>query len=80
MGLIGSTCFYAMFGLTMHWGSLIGLLIARTGAGIVGATIPTAQAYIADCTTREHRARGMALIGAAFALGFTFGPLIGAWP
>jgi MFS family permease len=78
MGLTGSTCFYALFGLTMHWGSLTGLLIARIGAGIAGATIPTAQAYIADCTPREHRARGMALIGAAFGLGFTFGPLIGA--
>ncbi|MCI0358740.1 MAG: MFS transporter, partial [Planctomycetaceae bacterium] len=40
-------------------------------------TIPTAQAYIADVTSVKTRAKGMALIGAAFGLGFTFGPLIG---
>ena len=40
--------------------------------------LPTAQAYIADVTPPERRTRGMALIGAAFGLGFTFGPLIGA--
>jgi len=51
---------------------------ARTGAGIAGATISTAQAVIADCTTPEHRKHGMALIGAAFGIGFTFGPLIGS--
>jgi MFS family permease len=43
----------------------------------MGATIPVAQAYIADTTTREQRAKGMALIGAAFGMGFTFGPLLG---
>ncbi len=53
------------------------LFVARIGAGICGATIPTAQAYIADTTTLEGRAKGMALIGAAFGLGFTFGPLFG---
>jgi MFS family permease len=43
----------------------------------MGATIPVAQAYIADTTSRENRAKGMALIGAAFGMGFTFGPLLG---
>jgi MFS family permease len=52
--------------------------VARIGAGIAGATISTAQAYIADTTTAAQRTKGMALIGAAFALGFTLGPLIGA--
>jgi MFS family permease len=52
--------------------------VARVGAGIAGATIATAQAVIADCTMPEKRAHGMALIGAAFGIGFTFGPLI-AW-
>ncbi|MEO1984714.1 MAG: MFS transporter, partial [Fuerstiella sp.] len=47
-------------------------------AGIAGATIPTAQAVIADSTGPEGRGKGMALIGAAFGIGFTFGPLIGA--
>ncbi|MGH9677711.1 MAG: MFS transporter, partial [Candidatus Acidiferrum sp.] len=42
------------------------------------ATISTAQAVIADTTTPQKRKLGMALIGAAFGIGFTFGPLIGA--
>jgi MFS family permease len=54
------------------------LFICRIGAGIGGATIPTAQAYIADVTGPAERAKGMALIGAAFGIGFTFGPLLGA--
>lgn len=78
LGLVGSTFFYALFGLATIWQSVTWLFITRIGAGIAGATIPTAQAYIADCTTLANRAKGMALIGAAFGLGFTFGPLLGA--
>ncbi|HEV7225234.1 MAG TPA: MFS transporter [Pirellulales bacterium] len=78
IGLAASTFFYFLFGLAAVWHSLAGLFIARIGAGIAGATISTAQAYIADTTARESRAKGMALIGAAFALGFTLGPLLGA--
>ena len=78
IGLAGSTFFYAMFGIATIWQSLTWLFITRIGAGIAGATISTAQAYIADVTTVKTRAKGMALIGAAFGLGFTFGPLIGA--
>jgi MFS family permease len=54
------------------------LFVARIGAGIAGATISTAQAYIADTTSARSRTQGMALIGAAFALGFTIGPILGA--
>ena len=87
VGLLGSTLFYGLFGYAISLGtegSLLGLtamtwmLIARTGAGIAGATVATAQAYIADCTGAAQRGRGMALIGAAFGLGFTFGPLLAA--
>ncbi len=78
IGLAGSTLFYFMFGLATAWRSLIGLFVARIGAGISGATIATAQAYIADVTPGKERTKGMALIGAAFALGFTIGPVIGA--
>jgi MFS family permease len=87
MGLAGSTASYALFGLasSMHRDDhLLGLsplgwlFVARIGAGIAGATISTAQAYIADVTPPEKRAAGMALIGAAFGIGFTFGPLLGA--
>ncbi len=87
LGLAGSTLFYYLFGLAstlsdtetmLGFSALTWLFITRIGAGIAGATIPTAQAYIADVTGPEDRARGMALIGAAFGIGFTFGPLIGA--
>ena len=53
------------------------LFLSRIGAGIAGATIGTAQAVIADSTPPEKRKHGMALIGAAFGIGFTFGPLFG---
>ncbi|MFO0913852.1 MAG: MFS transporter [Pirellulales bacterium] len=78
IGLAGSVAFYALFGWAMVQKSLTLVYIARIGAGIAGATISTAQAYIADCTTRHNRSRGMALIGMAFGLGFTLGPLIGS--
>jgi MFS family permease len=77
IGLAGSVIFYSVFAAATIAQNIVGLFIARIGAGIAGATIPTAQAYIADCTPPEKRARGMALIGMAFGMGFTFGPLIG---
>ena len=77
-GLAGSVIFYTLFGLASRWESLTWMFIARIGAGISGATISTAQAYIADATGLKGRAKGMALIGAAFGVGFTFGPIIGA--
>jgi len=78
LGLSGSVVFYALFGIASLQSSLLWMFVSRIGAGIAGATIPTAQAYIADTTSRENRAKGMALIGAAFGLGFTFGPLLAA--
>ena len=75
VGLLGSVIFYFLFGIATIYESLIGLFVTRIGAGIAGATIPTAQAYIADSTTKETRTRGMALIGMAFGLGFTIGPV-----
>jgi len=57
--------------------SLAWLFIGRTLAGVCGANISTATAYIADVTSEAQRARGMGLIGAAFGLGFIFGPAIG---
>lgn len=65
---------YIVFSFT-H--SYILLLTSRVIAGIGGSSIGVAQAYIADVTTRENRSKGMGLIGAAFGLGFVFGPLIG---
>jgi MFS transporter, DHA1 family, tetracycline resistance protein len=74
VGLFGSALSYLAFGLA---GSLAVLFIARAVNGIMGANIGVAQAYIADVTPREDRARGMGMIGAAFGLGFIFGPAIG---
>jgi len=76
IGLLGSGLSYALFAVAT---SLPLLFLARTLAGIAGANIPTAQAFIADVTTPEKRARGMGLIGAAFGLGFIFGPAIGGF-
>lgn len=57
--------------------ALVWLFIARVIDGISGGNISTAQAYIADVTPPEERSKGMGLIGAAFGLGFIFGPAIG---
>ncbi|HEY6232093.1 MAG TPA: MFS transporter [Pyrinomonadaceae bacterium] len=57
--------------------TLLLLFVGRILDGITGGNISTAQAYIADITTPENRAKGMGLIGAAFGLGFVFGPAIG---
>src|SRR6185295_6323590 len=54
--------------------SLTLLFASRIIAGAGGANIGTAQAYIADTTTHENRAKGMGLIGAAFGMGFVLGP------
>jgi DHA1 family tetracycline resistance protein-like MFS transporter len=84
LGLAGSVVFYALFGYASSLSStdaelaLILMFVSRIGAGIAGATIATAQAVIADTTSPEKRAHGMALIGAAFGIGFTFGPLLAA--
>ncbi|MEH2331657.1 MFS transporter [Nostoc sp.] len=72
--LFGSVIAYA--GLDFA-NSLWILFIARSLAGIMSGNIATAQAYIADITTPANRSRGMGAIGAAFGLGFIFGPAIG---
>lgn len=53
------------------------LFIGRLFAGITGASITTASAYIADVSTNENRAQNFGMIGAAFGLGFIIGPVIG---
>ncbi|MBC7421673.1 MAG: MFS transporter [Bdellovibrio sp.] len=53
------------------------LFAARMFSGFFGASISTASAYISDITPPDERSKGMALIGAAFGLGFLFGPAIG---
>jgi MFS family permease len=73
-GLIGTAGSYVLFGFA---DTMPLLFASRMLAGFFGANVATAQAYVADVTTPEDRAKGMGIIGAAFGLGFTFGPLIG---
>lgn len=71
ISLTASFTGYLLFAFTR---SLTVLFASRVIAGIGGANIGTAQAYIADSTSPENRAKGMGLIGAAFGLGFILGP------
>src|ERR671920_1713136 len=72
--LLGTSLGFFVLGFaTTLWMLFAGRIID----GVSGGNISTAQAYIADVTTEENRAKGMGLIGAAFGLGFIFGPAIG---
>jgi DHA1 family tetracycline resistance protein-like MFS transporter len=74
ISLLGTSLGFLILGFaTTLWMLFLGRIID----GISGGNISTAQAYIADVTTKENRAKGMGLIGAAFGLGFVFGPAIG---
>src|SRR6516162_3870683 len=53
------------------------MLLARMLDGASGGNILVAQAYVADVTKPEHRARSLGLIGAAFGVGFVLGPILG---
>jgi MFS family permease len=78
----GSAASYALFAIasvqapsTARWL----LLASRVFAGICGANLSVASAYIADISPPEHRSKSMGLIGMAFGLGFIFGPALGAF-
>lgn len=74
ISLLGFTIDYIFLALapTITW-----LFVGRIIAGITGASITTASAYIADISTPENRAKNFGMIGAAFGLGFIIGPVIG---
>lgn len=88
LGILGFAASFLLFGLF----ALLGekghlppgllfplLLLARLlGGAFSSATLPTAQAYVADVTGRESRTAGMALLGAAFGLAVILGPALGA--
>lgn len=73
LSTFGAAVAYIIFGLAETFTLL---LLSRLLAGVMGGNIATAQAYIADVTSVEDRARGMGLIGAAFGLGFVMGPVL----
>jgi DHA1 family tetracycline resistance protein-like MFS transporter len=76
LGLLGTAASYVVFALA---GTIWVLLLSRIVGGVMGATIPVAQAYVADRSPREGRAKAMGLIGAAFGIGFIIGPAIGGF-
>ncbi len=72
--LFGASLAYLLLGLA---NTLLLLVVAVVLAGGAGGTLATAQAYIADSTSPENRARGLGLMGAAFGLGLITGPVLG---
>lgn len=74
LSLIGTGIGFLILGLA---NTLWMLFAGRILDGITGGNISTAQAYVADVTTPENRAKGMGLVGAAFGLGFIIGPAVG---
>lgn len=77
----GSALSYVLFAIASTLTGSAGLwvlLISRVFAGICGANLSVASAYIADVSPPEKRSKSMGLIGMAFGLGFIFGPALGA--
>jgi multidrug resistance protein len=74
LSLAGTAAGFALMGLA---DSLVLLFVARIISGVTGGNNSIPQAYIADVTTPETLSKWMGMIGAAFGLGFTFGPMIG---
>lgn len=75
-GVVGTIIGYAVMG---HATTVLLLFVGRLIDGVAGANIGAAQAYLADISPPEQRARAMGLLGAAFGLGFVFGPALGGW-
>ncbi|MCS7220039.1 MAG: MFS transporter [Anaerolineae bacterium] len=74
LSLLGSVAGFILLGIAQ---SLWMLFLSRMVDGLTGGNISVAQAYIADVTEEKNRAKGFGLIGAAFGLGFIFGPVMG---
>jgi len=74
VSIAGTAISFAMLGLA---NSLWMLFASRLLDGLLGGDISLAQAYITDVTQNEERAKGLGLVGAAFGIGFIFGPVLG---
>lgn len=72
--VFGTMCSYLLWFFS---GSFLLFILARLLGGAMGGNLSVGSAAIADVTSRTNRAKGMALIGIAFGLGFTLGPAIG---
>lgn len=71
-----STVAYLVFGFANTFAII---LISRILSGFGSGNISAAQAYVADITPPQERAKNMGIIGAAFGLGFAFGPALGGF-
>jgi MFS family permease len=81
MSLTGNVIAYAVMALVFSntVASIPLLFIARAFAGFFSANLSAAQAVVSDITKPEERSKGMGIIGAAFGLGFVFGPALGGF-
>ena len=73
---LGTIAGYVLLGLA---NTLTGVFLARIVHGATAGNLSLAQAYIADVTEPEDRARAFALIGVAFGIGFLLGPAVSGW-
>ena len=74
ISIAGTVASFLLLGLA---NSLWMLFLSRILDGLLGGNISLAQAYITDVTDEKSRSRGLGLIGAAFGVGFIFGPVLG---
>jgi DHA1 family tetracycline resistance protein-like MFS transporter len=74
--LFAYACDFIIMGVapTVAW-----LFVGRAAAGMAGAVYVPANAYVADITTPENRARAFGMVGSAFGVGFILGPIIGGF-
>lgn len=81
MSLTGNVLSYILMTLvfTGVFPTITLLLISRALAGIFSANLSAAQSVVSDLTKKEDRSKGMGYIGAAFGLGFVFGPAMGGF-
>ncbi len=76
--LLGSIAAVAADYVLMGWAPTVGwLFLGRLIAGAAGATFTLTNAYVADISPAEERPANMALMGAAFGVGFVLGPAVG---
>ena len=73
--IFGSAAAHLMFAQA---GSFAMLVVARSLAGVAASNYSIAQAYMADVSTADSRAKAMGLVGAAFGIGFVIGPALGS--
>jgi len=77
VSIIGTSFAYALFAIGVATKNIPLMFLSRIVDGLTGGNISVAQAVIADISTPKNRAKNFGLVGAAFGLGFIFGPYVG---